>query len=53
MYLGVSLYRYLYLDLDLEVIDASIDHAKGVLISRGAHDTYSTLGPQVTICICI
>jgi len=35
------------------VIDASINHAEGVLISRGAHDTYSTLEPQVTICICI
>jgi len=53
MYLEVSIYRYLDLCIDLEVIDASIDHAEGVLISRGAHDTYSTLEPQVTICICI
>lgn len=28
------------------VIDASIDHNTGVLISCGAHDTYSTLEPQ-------
>eukprot|EP00962_Isochrysis_galbana_P046010 scaffold18346_cov73-Isochrysis_galbana.AAC.1 len=28
------------------VIDASIDHVSGVLISTGAHDTYSTLEPQ-------
>ena len=39
------------------VIDASLDHAAGVLVSKEAHDVYSTLEPQaafhkrITFCL--
>ena len=39
------------------VIDATVDHANGVLVSNEAHDVYSTLEPQaafhkrITFCL--